>query len=111
VNNRKVCGLMGLALRARQAEAGTDACRILIRSGKCGVLLMDGNAGPNTRKKAKELCERTQTPLLVLPGGMIESATGRCNMLLGIRQGGFADEILRTAQEETGNRFVVPDQE
>ena len=75
MNGQKLKGMLGLALRARQAALGMDACRILIRAGKCGVLLLDGGAGPNTRKRAEELCERNGTPLRILPEGMIGEAT------------------------------------
>ena len=54
MNGQKLAGILGLALRARQAALGTDASRIMIRTGKCGLLLLDGDAGLNTRKKAEE---------------------------------------------------------
>ena len=99
MNGQKLKGMLGLALRARQAALGMDACRILIRAGKCGVLLLDGGAGPNTRKRAEDLCERNGTPLRILPEGMIEEATGRDNMVLALQKGSFADKAL----EETAN--------
>ena len=99
MNERKLAGLLGFAVKARQAAAGADACRTLIRSGKCGVLLLDDGAGPNTRKRAEELCERNGTPLRILPEGMIGEATGRDNMVLALQKGSFADKAL----EETAN--------
>ena len=99
MNGQKLKGMLGLALRARQAALGMDACRILIRAGKCGVLLLDGGAGSKTRKRAEELCERNGTPLRILPEGMIGEATGRDNMVLALQKGSFADKAL----EETAN--------
>ena len=94
MNEQKLSGLMGFAIRARQAAMGTDACRILIRGGKCGILLVDGNAGNNTREKAEEICRQSGTPLLMLPPGMIGKATGKECMLLGIQKGSFSEGIL-----------------
>ena len=106
MNEQKMKGMIGLAMRARQAAAGTDACRILIRSGKCGAVLLDGAAGANTRKKAEELCERSGTPLRILPEGMIEAATGRSNMTLGLQKGSFAEQILSEFREQDGGNSI-----
>ena len=94
MNMQKVTGMLGLALRARQAALGMDACRLMIRSGKCGVLLIDGSAGANTRKKAEELCGQTGTPVRILRGGLIEEATGKSNMVVGLLKGSFAEQVL-----------------
>ena len=99
MNDRKLAGLLGFAVKARQAAAGADACRILIRSGKCGVLLLDGGASANTRKKAEDLCRQTETPLAVLTPGLIEHATGKGSMLLGIQKGSFSEGILRLTKD------------
>ena len=100
MNDQKVKGMIGLAVRARQAAAGSDTCRILIRSGECGVLLIDSGTADNTRKKAEEMCERTGTPRRILPEGLIEAATGKSNMILGLRKGSFAEQILKESMNE-----------
>ena len=100
MNDQKVKGMIGLAVRARQTAAGTDACRILIRCGECGVLLIDSGTADNTRKKAEEMCERTGTPRRILPEGLIEAATGKSNMILGLRKGSFAEQILKESMNE-----------
>ena len=94
MNEKKLSGMIGLAVRARRAAAGMDSCRILIRSGKCGVLLLDGEAAANTRKKAEELCMQTETPMMILPPGLIKTATGKNNMVMAIQKGSFAEELL-----------------
>ena len=106
MNGQKLRGLIGLALRARQASAGADACRILIRSGNCGILLLDGAAGPNTRKKAEALCRQAGVPLAVLPEGMIGEATGRSSMMIGLHQGSFADQIKSEFRDEDGGSNI-----
>ena len=95
MNEHKLAGILGLAIRARQAVPGTEASRILIRSGKCGVLLLDAGTGFNTRKKADDLCRKGKTPIVILPSGLIESATGKSNMMIAIRKGGFAEQFLQ----------------
>ena len=92
MNEQKLTGMMGLALRARQAVTGTDACRMMIEAGKCGILLMDESTGINTRKKMENLCERTRTQFAVIPVGLMESATGYQGVLMAIRKGSFADQ-------------------
>ena len=99
MNIQHLNGMLGLAVRARQAAAGTDACRILVRTGQCGVLLVDGAAGPNARKKAEQLCGRSAIPVITLPEGAIEAATGRSCMVMAVRKGSFADRIIRDAGE------------
>ncbi len=93
MNGQKMKGILGFAAKARQIAAGMDACRLLIRSGRCGVLLMDNLTGPNTRKKAEELSAAAGTPLMILPEGMIEAATGKSSMILGVAAGSFAEQI------------------
>ena len=77
-----------------------EACRVLSGSGKCGVILLDGGAGPNTRKKAEDLCRRTDTELRILPAGMIERTTGRSNIVIAVYKGSFADTICEITQYE-----------
>ena len=111
MNEQKLRGLIGLAVKARQAETGMEACRILIRSGKCGILLIDGAAGPNTRKKAADLCAGAHTPLRRLPEGTVPEATGKNNIVIGLKKGSIAEEILRIMPEETDSRSISPDPE
>ena len=96
MNDQKLKGLIGLAVRARQAVLGMDACRILINSGKCGVLLIDEGAGLSTRKKAEALCIKSGTPMKTLTAGFIEEATGKSNTVIGLYKKVFSDEILMT---------------
>ena len=94
MNEQKLKGMLGLALRARQAAAGMEACRILVRSGQCGVLLMDGAAGDNTRRRCEQMCAGAGTPFRILPEGTIGEATGKSSFILGIRIGSMAEQIV-----------------
>ena len=59
MKEQRAKGMLGLAVRSREACFGDDTCSRLIESGKCGLILLDGETGANTRKKYQELCERT----------------------------------------------------
>ncbi len=102
MNVERIGGFLGLALRSRQAVLGTDACRILVRSGNCGVILLDEAAGVNTRKKTEDLCKRSGVPVIRIPEGTIEGATGKENMVMAVRKGSFAETIIRESGTETG---------
>ena len=93
MNEQRLKGLLGLSVRAGQAVFGEDSCRRLLAGGQGGILLLDEAASENTRKKSRELCERTETPLALLPEGMIPAATGRDNMAMALRKGAFADQV------------------
>ena len=94
MKKQKLAGMIGLAVRARQAAAGMDACRIMIRAGKCGVLLADGEAAPGTREKAENIARQADTPFRVLPPGLISQSTGKDSMLIAIQKGTFTEQIL-----------------
>ncbi|MER1993609.1 MAG: hypothetical protein ABS897_06235 [Eubacteriales bacterium] len=93
MNEQRAKGMLGLAVRAREACFGDDACRKLIESGKCGIILLDEETGPNTRKKYEELCGRTGITLAILPQGLMEEATGRSNRVAALRKGAFAEQM------------------
>ena len=93
MNETKARGLLGLAVRAGQVSFGEEACRILVRSGKCGMMLLDGGAGANIRKKTEAMCRAEDVPLAVLPPGLIGEATGRANMAAAVKAGPFAEPL------------------
>ena len=93
MNEQRTKGMLGLAVRAREACFGDNACRKLIDSGKCGMILLDGETGPNTRKKYRDLCERNGVPLVITPEGMIGEATGRSNRVAALKKGAFAEQM------------------
>lgn len=93
MNEQRAKGMLGLAVRAREACFGDDACRKLIESGKCGIILLDAETGPNTRKKFRDLCERAGVPLGVLPEGLMEEATGKANRVAALKKGAFAEQM------------------
>lgn len=93
MNETRARGMLGFAVKTGQVSFGEEACRILVRSGKCGVMLLDGGAGAGTRKKAEAMCRAEEVPLMIMPAGMIAEATGRGNIAAAVRKGPFAEQL------------------
>ena len=93
MNETRLKGILGLSVRAGQAVFGEDTCRRLLSAGKGAVLLLDGDASENTRKKYRELCGRTGIPIAILPAGLIEAATGKDNTAMALKEGAFAEQV------------------
>ena len=95
MDEQRIRGLMGLCVRAGQAVFGEDGCRKALVQGKCGLLLTDGNISLNSRKRYEELCERTATPMRVLPPGLLEEATGKPGAAMAVKPGSFSEQMIR----------------
>ncbi|MDO4837390.1 MAG: ribosomal L7Ae/L30e/S12e/Gadd45 family protein [Clostridia bacterium] len=93
MNEKRLCGLMGLCVRARQATFGMDGCLQAIRTEKAGVVLLDGEASEGTRQKYEAACEHHGIPLVILPQGLLQEATGRSGVAMAVAPGGLADQI------------------
>ncbi len=100
MNEARIRGLMGLSVRAGQAAFGEDGCLMRVRSGRCGALLVDGGASKRTREKYEGACLHANVPMLLLPEGLLEQATGRPGMAMAIAPGGLAEQLLRLADED-----------
>lgn len=94
-NEDRLCGLMGLCVRARQAVFGEDGCLKTIRNGSCGLLLMDAGASKATAAKYEGACRHAGVPLRVLPEDLLEQATGRPGMAMAVQKGGLAEQLLK----------------
>ena len=90
----KVRGMMGLCVRARQATFGEDGCLKTVRSGGCGILLLDEGASAATKEKYLQTCARHQVPCVVLPEGLLEQATGRPGMAMAVARGSLAGQLV-----------------
>ena len=97
---QKLHGLMGLCVRARQAVFGEDGCLKSIRSGGCGVLLLDGRASQATRDKYRGACRNAGVPMAELPEGMLGRATGKPGVAMAVNRGGLCDQIIRLLPQD-----------
>ena len=98
---KKLTGMLGLCVRARQATFGMDGCLKAVRTGKCEVLLLDGGASAGTTDKYTQACATHGVPLVMLPAGMLGAATGKPGVAMAIPQGSLAKQ-LRLILEPTG---------
>ena len=96
-------GLMGLAVRARQAVFGEDGCLKTVRKGNCGLLLVDASLSAAVMEKYRLACERSGTLLRVLPPGLLGEATGRPGKAMAVLPGGLARELA----EKTSTDFQL----
>ena len=107
MNEQKLGGLIGLAVRARQAQSGSEASRLLVKTGKCGVLLLDKQAAVNTREKAAALCRQSGVRMILIPEGLISASTGKDSLILAVQKGSFAEEILRISRDGDPERSIT----
>ena len=101
MDEKRLKGLMGLCVRARQAVFGEDACRKAVSAGQCGILLADGDMSANTRKRYEEACGRTDTEMKTLPAGMLAEATGKPGAAMAVLKGSFAEQISRCMKQDS----------
>ena len=110
MNEQKLCGLMGLTVRARQAVFGEDACLKAVRGGTCALLLLDGEASPRTAEKYSGACENAGVPLFLLPDGLLSRATGKPGVAMAVQPGSLAEALRQALQDEnqTDQESSVP---
>ena len=66
----KARGLLGLCARAGQIAFGEDGCLGAIRTGKCGLLILDQGASANARKRYTDACRYYRVPLATAAAGL-----------------------------------------
>ncbi len=94
MNEQRLKGLMGLCVRAGQAVFGEDGCRKAVSRGECGALLVDSGASAHTRERYERLCGAAGIPLLSLPEGWLQEATGKPGMAMAVRPGPFSEQVI-----------------
>ena len=75
--NGRAAGMLGLCARARKIECGADACIRAIRQGRAYVVLLDAEAGPNTRKSVEDACRYRGVEWMTIEAGELGRAVGR----------------------------------
>ena len=100
MDEKRVRGLMGLCVRARQAVFGEDGCLKAVRGGICALLLLDAEASRATREKYQGSCAHHGVPLRMLPAGLLADATGRPGVAMAVQRGGLAQQLLASLPGE-----------
>jgi hypothetical protein len=104
MDERRMKGLMGLCVRAGQAVFGEEGCRKEITGGRSGAVLLDGGASDGTRKRYTDWCATAEVPLILLPEGLLEEATGKPGRAMAVLKGSFADRMIRECETENGGK-------
>lgn len=99
MNEPRIRGLMGLCVRARMAVFGEDGCLKSVRSGNCGLVLLDSGASRAARKKYRGACAHAGVPLRLLPRGLLGEATGRPGVAMALQSGGICQQLLTLLPE------------
>ena len=107
MNEKKVMGLLGLALRSGNLALGADIAQQAVRSKKAMAVLLDAGASENTRKKLTDSCTYYQIPLIMVSQGMLELATGKQGRkAAALLHSDISKEILKQAVVHEENECV-----
>ena len=94
--NNELSGL-GLAMRAGKMVSGDELVTRAIRSREAKLVVLAGDASPNTQKKFRDKCASYGIPLLVgFDRERLGASIGKPERLvLALTEQGFADMIRR----------------
>ena len=91
--------MLGLAKRAGKMVCGSDAVEKAARKGQVWLLILSGDAGPNTTGRLEQVGRVTGTPLLTVGDRQtLGHWTGKDErVVVGLTDQGFADRIMALA--------------
>ena len=91
--------MLGLCARAGKLAYGVDAAEDAVRKGRASVVVMDADAGPNTRKALKNACESHGARLFEADD--VGRAAGRENrMAVAVLDRAMADRVAELFDQE-----------
>ena len=97
----RVIGFLGLCMRAGRIVSGQEACVDLVRAGDAALVLLDGGASDNTRKRLGDACHSHDTPAYELSPGALGHSIGKAGrMVIALRSDGMTDKLLSMLQGE-----------
>lgn len=92
--------MLGLACRAGQLTTGAELALQKIRAGSAALALMDAEASENTRKRIADACAYRNVPLFVVPGGLLDQASGKEGRMAAVMpRGDLATKIKKMLSE------------
>jgi ribosomal protein L7Ae-like RNA K-turn-binding protein len=93
-----------LIARAGKLASGEDGALAMIRSGGAGLVLLDEEAGPNTRKRFEDACAFRNVALLRVPPGSLGQAIGKsARKVAAVASGAMADKLKHTLSAGVGH--------
>lgn len=97
----QVMSFLGLCMRAGRIISGQEACVDLIRQEEAALVLMDGGASENTRKRLTDACHSHSIALYELSQGSLGHAIGKKGrMVIALRADGMANKLLSLLQDQ-----------
>ncbi len=101
MDEKKITGMLGLAVKAGQAQIGAGRALDSVRGDKVGLILLDGAASDNTRKRFENTCQTHEVECLTLSPGTIGRAVGKPDaMVVALLKGGMADRLRGLSRED-----------
>lgn len=96
MTNNKLCGLLGLAMKAGKIVFGTEACITDINKKKVKLLLIAKDAAERTKTNFRNICEENNIPIYeILQIEDISRAIGKDNKaVIGIKDINFSKAML-----------------
>lgn len=106
---RRVLGLVGLGVRARNAVVGVEQVRIAARKGRLALAVVAPDASPHSLKKLLPLLKATGTRVVQGPGATpLGEAAGRTSTAaVGITDAALARGIRKVFDEEAAPAGAV----
>lgn len=103
---RRVLGLLGLGVRARNAIVGVDRVRDGVKRGEVRVAVVARDASANSRQKVEGLLEGRAVPtLFVASAAALGGIAGReATAVIGVTDRKLAEGILKAAASGAGDR-------
>jgi ribosomal protein L7Ae-like RNA K-turn-binding protein len=94
---RRLLGLIGLGVRARNAVVGVEQVRVAARRGKLKVAIVAPDASPNSLKKVEPLLGALRVRMVRGPGAAaLGAAVGRVSTaVVGITDADLARGMMR----------------
>ena len=98
---RRVLGLVGLGIRARNVVVGTEQVRMAARKGRLALAIVAPDASPNSLKKLLPLLQATRVRVVQGPGAeALGSVAGRNSAAaLGITDASLARGVRKLFDE------------
>jgi ribosomal protein L7Ae-like RNA K-turn-binding protein len=110
VAQRRVLGLVGLGIRARNAVVGVEQVRIAAQKGKLALALVAPDASPNSRKKLLPLLAATRVRVIEGPSAAaLGAVAGReTTTAIGIIDAALARGVRKVFDEEMRGATGAP---
>ncbi len=99
--DRRLLGLVGLGVRARNAVVGVEQVRVAARKGRLVLAVIAGDASENSRKKVEPLLKALRVRTVTFPeSAALGAAVGRQSAaVVGITDAALARGMRQVLEE------------